>query len=533
MAVNPIKTPFTNMSFTPDVPSSALSATEYNFGANVETDVRSIKSVLGDQYILSQIPGNAIFVTGGFRVGTVWWFIVATSQGKWWGLDAAGITDLTPSVGTFTGYNTNTVITGSWNGNVLFIEDGINPPMYLLPTASQFRLYDHAYTGQVPATYVWNYYADQGVTAITAGFLRVYNSPNLGALLVAGNLTEYYDNGTNTNFPTTIRWSQNFGLNAGPTTWAPTATNTANELEIPVRGPAIDGFPLNGNFYICSYWDTVVLSPIAYQASTAPVFGVKLINQGRGLLNENCWSNVDNTVFGLDARDVWSFDGGNFTPIGDQKVKNYLLGNINPLYTNQVFMVNNSSKYQIEIYYPDLTSTGYCNQMMSYRYDLQVWNPPRAVTNATQGTESPRWTSNVANLASRGVVYTTHNANVQLVQKDTGTSFLSNTAINSVFQRNNISFGQPYSNTVQVHRVFPEIYGQGNITIELGGSMNTQSAPVFVPAIVVPIETDNPWAQFDQNENRVVTLRVSSNSAVNSWQMAAADWQVTIVESDR
>ena len=41
MAVTAVRTPFTNMSFTPDVPSSALSATEYNAGYNVETDVRS------------------------------------------------------------------------------------------------------------------------------------------------------------------------------------------------------------------------------------------------------------------------------------------------------------------------------------------------------------------------------------------------------------------------------------------------------------------------------------------------------------
>ena len=50
MAINPIKTPFTNMSFTPDVPSSSLGPNEYNLGQNVETDTRSIKSVIGGIY---------------------------------------------------------------------------------------------------------------------------------------------------------------------------------------------------------------------------------------------------------------------------------------------------------------------------------------------------------------------------------------------------------------------------------------------------------------------------------------------------
>ena len=621
MAVNPVKTPFTNMSFTPDVPSSALQPQEYNQGYNIETDTRGILSVLGDQYILQSIPGNAIFVTSGFRANNLFWFIIATEQGKWYATDGSGSAiDITPvGIGNFTGYNTSTVITASWNGNVLFINDMINPPMYLLADKSILYLYDNP-----PDDYVWNYsvstLAGSGIVAsitgsgpwtanitslpsvssfqigqtlsatsaggflytgtptscvvtavdsnfgnvtyqvtstgnsrpvagaitvidtplyssLTAGFIRVYNSPNLGSLLVAGNLTgNVIATGTTVNYPTTVRWSQNFGLNSGPTSWAPTLTNTANEVEMPVRGPILDGFPLIGNFYICSYWDTCVMSPIAYQSSTAPVFGIKLVNQGRGMLNENCWVNVDNTVFGLDARDIWQFDGGNFKAIGNQRVKDYFYNNLNADYTNQIFMVHNSYKYQIEIYYPDLYSTGQCNQMISYRYDLDVWQPPRSVTFATQATEAPRYFGNVANLATRGVIYSTYltdtSGNTHLIQKDTGTSFLGN-SIPTLFQRNNISFGQTYSSSVQVHRVYPEIYGTGNIQITVGGANSVDSTPTFKPTQTMAINTENPWVQINQNEFRVNTLQVSSNSSVDSWQMTAANWQVTQVQDTR
>ena len=47
------------------------------------------------------------------------------------------------------------------------------------------------------------------------------------------------------------------------------------------------------------------------------------------------------------------------------------------------------------------------------------------------------------------------------------------------------------------------------------------------------IDTVNPWVQIDQNDSRVVTMQVSSNSAVNSWQMTAANWQITVVEESR
>ena len=40
--------PFTKMTFSPDVPSGALGPNEYNAGANVETDVRGVRSTAGD-----------------------------------------------------------------------------------------------------------------------------------------------------------------------------------------------------------------------------------------------------------------------------------------------------------------------------------------------------------------------------------------------------------------------------------------------------------------------------------------------------
>jgi len=545
MAVTAVKTPFTKMTFTPDVPSSALGATEYNSGFNIETDVRSIKSVLGDTYILNQIPGNIIFVTGGFLTGTNWYFIVATEQGHWYLIDDAGYADITPTHGNFSGYNSSTVITASWNGNTVFFNDMQNPPMYYTANENVIQLFDYPdyVTGQ---TYVWNYdvgYNSSGnvvplYSSLTAGFVRVYNSPNVGSLLVAGNLQGNINanvvpgGGTIQSLPTTIRWSQNFGLNSGPTTWAPTLTNVANEVEIPVRGPVIDGFTLNGNFYLCSYWDTVLMAPIGYTSTTAPVFGITIVTQGRGLINENCWAIVDSTAYGVDARDIWAFNGSNFTPIGDQRIKNYFYNNLNANYTNQIFMVNNTAKYQIEIYYPDLNSTGFCNQMISYRYDLDCWNPPRQVNKATMACESPRWFGNVANLATRGVVYSSAQGNVALVQKDFGTSFLGNT-ISSQFQRNNISFGQDYSASIQVHRVYPEIYGTGNIDITVGGADAVADTPTYETTVSMPIVTGNPWVQISQNEARITSIKVSANSTANSWQMTAANWQITKVQDTR
>jgi hypothetical protein len=530
-----LRTPFTNLSFTPDVPSNALGPNEYNIGKNVEADTRSIKKIFGEIQIASTIPDMPIFVEGGFRSETSWVYIVATrnasSQGKWYMITSTGITNITPGVGAnpsvfLPNYTEDINITFSSVGNVFFINDTLSNPMYFLPTSNEITVTSDA---------AWNY--EPSVTSTRAGFVRNYCSPNVGNILIAGNITKVIG-GTTYNYPTTVRWSQAFALQGYPTTWEPTLSNVANEQEVPVRGPLIDGFFLGGSFYACSYWDTVVFSPISYQNSTAPIFGLRLLNQGRGLLNNNCWTNTDGNVYGVDARDIWMFNGSEFTSLGNQKVKNYFFSNLSPLYQNRIFMVNNTSKYQIEIYYPDLTSTGWCNKMLSWRYDLQVWNAPKDIQNACMGTEGPRWidsSPDYYNLASRAVVYAKGGVSSSRLIETAITNAFVGSAIDSQFERTNVSLQTangpvPYSNKVYVHRLLPEIAGTGKIDITVGGANSTAQAPVYGETGVTNIDTDTPWVPTQQNSVRTVAVKFGSNDATDTWKMSAMNWQATVTE---
>ena len=528
-----IRTPFTALSFTPDVPSNALGPMEYNIGQNVESDVRGIKKIFGEQEILTAVPNYAIFMEGGFRGETNWVYIVATrdssNNGRWYMITTAGVSNITPGVGsnpsvTLPNYTAGINITTSWVGNVFFINDTINNPMYFLPTNNEIT---------VTADASWNY--DIGVTKTTAGFVRNYCSPNVGNILIAGNLTKTIG-GIETNYPTTVRWSQAFANTGYPSTWEPTLTNVANEQEVPVRGPLIDGFFLGSNFYVCSYWDTVVFSPIAYQNSSAPIFGVRLLNQGRGLLNNNCWTNTDANVYGIDSRDIWVFDGSNFTSIGNQRVKDYFFANLNPTYYDRVFMVNNTQKYQIEIYYPDLTSTGWCNKMISYRYDLQIWNAPKDIENACMGTEGPKTVSGDFKLASRTVVYARGDvASSKLIQTNVGNSFINEQPIDALFERQNMALQTdqgpvPYSSKVYVHRVLPEIAGTGGIEITVGGANSTAQTPTYGQTGTTLIDTNTPWINTQQQAVRTVSVKVQSNDATDTWNVTALNWQTSLVE---
>jgi len=524
-----LRTPFTAMSFTPDVPSNALGPNEYNSGLNVEADVRGIKKIGGEEEILSTIPGNVVFVEGGFRSEATWVYIAATREGKWYLLTAGGITNITPGVSgnpniSLSGYSDNVNITTSWVGNVFFINDGLRNPMYFLPTATEIAITTDA---------SWNY--TPGVTATRAGFVRNFCSPNVGNILIAGNLTEDLPGGVTQNYPTTIRWSQAFANMGIPDTWTPTLTNVANEQEVPVRGPLIDGFFLGANFYLCSYWDTVVMSPIAYQNSTAPIFGVRLFNQGRGLINNNCWSNTDASVYGVDSRDIWVFDGSNFAPLGNQKVRDYFYANLSPTYSDRVFMINNTQKNQIEIYYPDLNSTGWCNRMISWRYDLQLWNAPKEIANACMGTEGPVFTGGNFKYASRTVVYAQGATPSSKIVQTNRTNAFRGQAIQTLFERTNLSFQTengpvPYSSKVYTHRVLPEVAGTGNIAITVGGANSTQQTPTYGQTGLVTIDTNNPWVTTQQNAVRTTSVKVESYDATDTWNLTALNWQATIVE---
>ena len=66
-AFDEVRVPFAKMTFSPDVPTTALGANEYNDGLNVETDVRGIRSVAGDEILLPNVPGTPTFVSGNYR----------------------------------------------------------------------------------------------------------------------------------------------------------------------------------------------------------------------------------------------------------------------------------------------------------------------------------------------------------------------------------------------------------------------------------------------------------------------------------
>lgn len=629
-----IRIPFQKMTFSPDVPSTALGPNEYNAGVNIESDVRGIRSQAGDEEILDVLPGTPTFVSGGYRRNGEFWFIAATTEGRWWATNGdLDWYDITPGGVPFAGYTQSTNITEAWNGTIPFFNDSLNPPMFLpdepdaklvlysntLPkdiddiqyqTPTTVRLtfdsavttpfaageqivisgvnnyYDGVFTvaggtttyvdyffvagaaypggGTVSPAYQWNY--NPNWKSYYAGWLRIYNTPNVGSILVAGNLTVTDINDVVTEYPVTVQWSQAFGLSQAPLTWQPTVTNVANQLDVPLRGACVDAFPCNGQLFLCSYWDTVVFSPINYTTTSAPILGVRLFNQGRGMFTSNAWANTDKLVYGLDSRDVWVFDGNDFQGIGNQRLKNWLFDQLDPEFVGRIFMEINTQKNQVEIYYtskPEYAAAtnpivnGVPNKMISYRYDLDCWNAPREVSSATFACESPIWEpvedssipNWISNEGSRTVVYARGLTNKYLLQKDQGFEFVVSNAnptgsIESSFRRDNVKLLPNYSSVSMVHRILPEAVNlgndhlpqypsTGNVSITVEGANSVGSEPAVRTPVTMEIDTNNPWCQINQNAFRVHSVEISNTSNTDIWMCSAISWQFTQVEDDR
>lgn len=450
-------------------------------------------------------------------------------------------------------YITITGVNAYFNGTFQIVS--VPDILSITYTATAGASYPLGTYGTLSPAYSWNY--NPNWKSVTAGFMRLYSTPNVGSILVAGDLTATLLDDSTVRYPVTVQWSQNFGLNQAPLTWEPTITNIANQLEVPLRGVALDAFPCNGNFFLCSYWDTVVFSPLNYSTTSAPILGVRLFNQGRGLLSANCWGNTDKNIYGVDARDIWVFNGTDFQGLGNQRVKNWFYDQLDPQYYDRVFMQVNTQKNQIEIYYPDSNATnGVPNKMLAYRYELDLWNSPREVDSATMSCESPIWIQDSitsdwsANLGSRTVVYARGITDNKIVQKDIGYTKADGSAISSRFRRDNVKMLKDYSGKLMVHRILPEAVNlgaepfdetnmiqlpesTGNLSVKVQGANSVGQVPQSSVEHTMTLNTDNPWLQIDQNAFRINSIELSNTSSTDVWMCNVVTWQFTQVEDDR
>jgi hypothetical protein len=182
--------------------------------------------------------------------------------------------------------------------------------------------------------------------------------------------------------------------------------------------------------------------------------------------------------------------------------------------------------------------------MLSYRYDLDVWNAPRDVSSASFACESPIWSGNTFNYGSRTVAYVQGQANGNVILKDQGFSWANGAPISSEFRRDNIKLLPDYSYKVFLHRILPEVVnlndrgievnpGPGNLTVTIAGAQSVGGNITTISAANIQVATDYPWMQFNQNSSRSNSVLLQNSSNVHIWMCNTISYQFTPVEDDR
>ena len=242
----------------------------------------------------------------------------------------------------------------------------------------------------------WDYNppATPADTALAARVIR-----GVGNRMLAGNLTRYdnSDDSIVTNFPGTLRVSS-FPADLGlvPATWNPadTANPGADEFEISNSSPIVDIVPLQGQALV---YTTDSIHSVTFQGLDAVA---RTVAEGYGALVTGAVLEFDGRHFVVGSNDIYIFGGhpGSIQSVADAKVRNFFFNDINPLQEVQerMFILRDSERDEIQIYYPSILSTAEADRYLAWNYRNNTWTI-NDTAGAVTGTVGPIRGGGIAN----------------------------------------------------------------------------------------------------------------------------------------
>jgi hypothetical protein len=187
------------------------------------------------------------------------------------------------------------------------------------------------------------------------------------------------------NQPGVVRISDVAAAGAIPHNWNPysAGVSTAEEFTLSTTGIVQELAAMQGNLYVYTNNSIHALSKtsnpaIPYVASivssTHGASGLDLVHEHRGT----------HVVVGSD--DIYQFSGhpASIKSLSNNRVRDYYFKNVNPTYSTNAFILNNTADDELWICFPNLTSTGNTNEILIFNYEDNVWSR-RVISQATHG----------------------------------------------------------------------------------------------------------------------------------------------------
>ena len=228
----------------------------------------------------------------------------------------------------------------------------------------------------------------------------------IGNRILAGNIG-FRDNNTDPtmqtlvgSFPGTLRISALAPPGAVPVTWDPFDVDNpgADEFELSNTSPIVDIVALQGQAMV---YTTDSIHSVTFQGNDAIV---RQVADGYGALTTGSILEFDGRHFVVGSNDLYIFGGhpGSIQSVADAKIREFFFGDVNPLADVQenMFLLRDSERDEIQIYYPSVLSTNECDRYLAWNYRNNTWSINDA-NNVISGTVGPIRGGGIANTEAR------------------------------------------------------------------------------------------------------------------------------------
>jgi hypothetical protein len=398
-------------------------------------------------------------------------------------------TNISPS--SYTPSSNTAPFTATICNDVVYVNRADRAPWYKTTGGSQFAV--------LP---VWD-------STWTCGALRSFNDTLVAINLIKGGVS----------YPTMVKTSDFVLYDTTPGAWVAATTNSATENVLgDLQDPLIDGLALRDRFILYAQNETWVMTV----RGDALVYNYSCLFKNRGIINQNCVAEYNNThyVFGND--DIWTHDGYGNKSIALGRVRDFIYNNLVRSQRYQFFVVNNAKQGEVMFcyvsadpycYFPISGTIGYpgCNRAAVYNYIFDTWyfyDLPYITGAAVGVTYSGSTYNNMVSLTydSVGGTYNSYYDGSQLFLQTVGTSIGSVSSSVRLFEAPNIALGSGVLDTVATAPVYLEnkLMDMDEIAKELRGyKIVNQMWPEATFASGAPVMTFT-WGSSDAPNTQAV-----------------------------
>ena len=408
-------------------------------------------------------------------------------------------------------------------------------------------------TDQIGTAMLANNGADipQYMASVATKFI---NLPNWPTLLRTNALRPFlsflvmvgYTDGS-TEYPYTVRWSDEFDATTYPSSYDITlTTNLAGENILGGRfGKLIDSLPLGGNNVIYAETGAHLMQFIG-----APlVFAFRELFDDGGIITPGAACVYENRHFVVGRDDIYVHDGSSKQSIIDKRIKEAFFSELGD--TRSVTVTADPESTEIWVCFADknTTDTRTANRAWVWNWVNNAWTArdvpnirAMAIGPDVSSTASATWdgldtswdnwsalwsdigaTANAraTRLYTAGYLGSKIFAHNESYAAD-GTPFTaylesSKIDLDAVLQR-------PTERVLQVVRIVPQIAGVGQVVFKIGSSKSPQSPVVWKNTKTFNIETD--YKVDTRVTGRYLAIRIESASTAGNWQISGFDINV-------